>query len=218
MKKIVIRKYHPRDEKNLRKLCCDTAYFGDPCESFFSDRELLADLLTKYYTDYESEHLWVAERDSELIGYIMGCFDHRKYSRIMTLRIMPGSLFRAFFRKKLWCRKTWDLMVSNLKVFLFREAKLPRIDRKKFPVHIHQNVKNDFRSKGVGSKLFMILWNKAKEEKCSGMGFRALRQDPYFLFFKKHRFNQVECKRTKSLERWLGKSPLYYMYLNKEIS
>jgi len=218
MQEVVIRKYRAADRKKLRELCCDTAYFGDPCESFFSDRELLADLLTKYYTDYEPEHLWIAEYGAELIGYITGCFDHRKYSRLMLLKIIPGSLFRAFCRKEFWCRKTWNLVVNNLKNFLSGEAQLPVTDRSSFPVHIHQNVKNGFRGKHIGSKLFMVLWDAAKEEKCTGMGFRALRQDPYFSFFKKYEFNQVECKRAKRLERWLGKSPLYYMYLNKEIS
>jgi hypothetical protein len=50
---VVIRPSEQRDREAVREICCDTADGGERVESFFPDREVFADLLTLYYTDYE---------------------------------------------------------------------------------------------------------------------------------------------------------------------
>ena len=79
MNNINIRPYQTGDRAALRTLCCDVADRGLPIEHFFSDREVAADLLTKYYTDYEPESTFVAICNGRLVGYINGCTDNRRY-------------------------------------------------------------------------------------------------------------------------------------------
>jgi hypothetical protein len=68
-----IRKYRPADRTAVRKLCCDTGFLGSPIDPVFEDRELFADYLTAYYTDWEPESAFVIERrGGEVMGYLLG--------------------------------------------------------------------------------------------------------------------------------------------------
>jgi hypothetical protein len=96
MNKINIRPYKAEDRAALRTLCCDVADKGSPIENFFSDREVAADLLTKYYTDYEPQSTFVAQCDGRLVGYINGCMDNRRHGLAMFWLIMPALLIKAF--------------------------------------------------------------------------------------------------------------------------
>lgn len=214
--KVIIRKYESRDRQAVRRLCCNTAYFGEPCETFFPDRRLLADLVMNYFTDYEDQHIWIAEHEAEVVGYIAACFEETRHKRIMLFKIVPISLIRALIRGKIWSIKTYKLIAYSLKSFFLKETNLAKLDYKRFPVHIHQNIKKGFRGKGIGSRLLIALLNEVKENNLSGIRFKALRQEPEFLFFEKYGFKKYDCKRVKSWETWLRKAPLYLMAYGKE--
>lgn len=215
--KIIIRKYSSKDRQAIRKLCCDTAYFGEPCEAFFSDRELLADLVMEYNTDYEPQHTWVAEYRGEIVGYISACFDEVRYNRIMLFKIIPIGLMRAVVRGEIWSKKTYEMIICSIKSFFLKEGKFVGIDSKKFTAHIHQNMKKGFRSKGTGSRLVVALLEEAARKKVRGIKFRTLRQKPRFPFFEKYDFKQYNCKRIVSWETWLRKSPLFFMEYGKNL-
>lgn len=50
-----IRPYEQRDYEVVRRICCDTGFFGMPIDTVFKDRELFAELITAPYLDYEPE-------------------------------------------------------------------------------------------------------------------------------------------------------------------
>ena len=68
----VIRPFRPTDREGVRRLCCETGYLGKAIDPVFDDRELFADYLTRFYTDWEPESTFVLEQDGELKGYLMG--------------------------------------------------------------------------------------------------------------------------------------------------
>src|SRR2546422_8077009 len=68
----LIRGYRRSDREAVRKLCCDTGFLGNPIDPVFEDRELFADFLTGYYTDWESESAFVLEVNGEVRGYLLG--------------------------------------------------------------------------------------------------------------------------------------------------
>lgn len=70
--RLIIRRYERRDRDAVRKLCCDTGYLGKPIDPVFQDRELFADYLTRYYTDWEPEASFVVEQNREVKGYLLG--------------------------------------------------------------------------------------------------------------------------------------------------
>ena len=72
--RIVIRRYEPRDRGDVRRLCCETGFLGNPIDPVFEDREIFADYLTRYYTDLEPESAFVLEQDGILKGYLLGSY------------------------------------------------------------------------------------------------------------------------------------------------
>jgi hypothetical protein len=65
-------KISARDRARVRELCCETGYLGNPIDPVFEDRELFADYLTAYYTDWEPESAFVLTVDGEIRGYLLG--------------------------------------------------------------------------------------------------------------------------------------------------
>ena len=71
-KRIAIRKFQPSDRARVRDLCCETGFLGNPIDPVFEDRELFADYLTAYYTDWEPESAFVLLVNDEIRGYLLG--------------------------------------------------------------------------------------------------------------------------------------------------
>lgn len=67
-----IRNFQPGDRARVRELCCETGFLGHPIDPVFEDRELFADYLTAYYTDWEPESSWVLLVNGEIRGYLLG--------------------------------------------------------------------------------------------------------------------------------------------------
>lgn len=71
-RQIEIRPFQPGDRARVRELCCETGFLGNPIDPVFEDRELFADYLTAYYTDWEPESSFVLLLDGEIRGYLLG--------------------------------------------------------------------------------------------------------------------------------------------------
>jgi GNAT superfamily N-acetyltransferase len=135
----VIRPYRAADREAVRQLCADTAERGAP--TTFPDRELVADLVTNYYLDQEPEHCWVAEDEDQVVGYLTGCLDSRRWRRALW-RIVPAALWRALWRGT-FCRQFHLQPRSVAGTEVYRE----------FPAHLHLNVATGYRGQGLGRQL-----------------------------------------------------------------
>jgi hypothetical protein len=71
-KRFEIRKFQPADRARVRELCCETGFLGNPIDPVFEDRELFADYLTAYYTDWEAESAFVLLVNGDIRGYLLG--------------------------------------------------------------------------------------------------------------------------------------------------
>ena len=71
-KRFEIRKLQPADRARIRELCCDTGFLGKPINPVFEDRELFADYLSAYYTDWEPESAFVLLVNGDIRGYLLG--------------------------------------------------------------------------------------------------------------------------------------------------
>ena len=147
-----IRSYVPRDRDALRHLCCDTADQGGPVERFFRDREVFADLVTRYYTDYEPQSAWVAEHQGQLVGYLTGCLDTHRYRRIMARGVIPLMVCKALRRGVLGSREIWRLARARLQNCQ-RGGWRHEVPLDRYPAHLHVNVQQGFRSQQVGRQL-----------------------------------------------------------------
>lgn len=173
---IIIRRYHPSDRREIRRICCDSADRGEPVENFFSDRELIADLATRYYTDDEPQSLWVAECKGRVVGYLSGCLDTRRYSGIMLMCLGARIFLKALMRGVFLQKDTWRLLAAGLKTWYlggFRRA----VPLTKYPAHLHINIEKGWRDKGIGAGLIEHFLGQLKTAGIAGMHLSTLQDN-----------------------------------------
>jgi ribosomal protein S18 acetylase RimI-like enzyme len=163
-----IRPYEPRDREAVRTICCDTADSGRPVENFFPDREVFGDVLTKYYTDYEPESSWVGEMGNEVVGYITGCLDTRRFIRAMSFLILPRVAVKAIRLHTLRDPRAKQFFLSNIGLWLFYASR-NTVDYRDYPSHLHVNLKPGFRAQGFGGKLVARFLDQAKVRRSCGV-------------------------------------------------
>src|SRR5882757_2152515 len=96
-KRIEIRKFQPADRGRVRELCGDTGFLGNPIDPVFEDRELFADYLTAYYTDWEPESAFVLLLNGEIRGYLLGSrwpFRQQCYAFYQNLSLFLRGIYR----------------------------------------------------------------------------------------------------------------------------
>jgi len=156
MNRINIRPYKAGDRSALRTLCCDVADRGGPIENFFPDRDVAADMLTKYYTDFEPRSTFVADLDGRLVGYINGCVDNRRYGLVMFWMLMPMLLIKAFKRGLFFSPQIHQLIRGALKnwrrIFVWRKSSFHSHQG-----HLHIGIDGNFRGQQVGRNLVKTL-------------------------------------------------------------
>jgi hypothetical protein len=69
---LIMRQYRESDRDEVRRVCCETGFLGQPIDPIFTDRELFADLYTNPYLDHEPEWTLVVEDGDRIAGYLMG--------------------------------------------------------------------------------------------------------------------------------------------------
>ena len=172
---ILIRPFEPRDRHAIRTLACDTADRGRPIDHLFRDRELVADLITRYYTDAEPQATWVAEDGGALIGYVTGCLDSRRYRRAMAWRIAPRAVLAAVGRGILWAPQTWRFVWVGAQSLclggLWRSVPLGT-----YPAHLHVNLRQAYRSQRVGRQLVEAFLTQLQQAGVRGIHV-AVRED-----------------------------------------
>ena len=89
---IHIRPYSHGDRESIRHICCETGFSGDPVDLLFQDRDVFADFLTRYYTDWEPESTFILEDDGQVVGYLTGCLRY-KYFPIVQVYLLVCFVF-----------------------------------------------------------------------------------------------------------------------------
>ena len=148
-----IRSYEPRDRAAVRRICCETADAGKPVEGFFRDRELIADLVTRYYTDFEPQHSWVAVCDGQVVGYLNGSMDGRRALRVTLWRIAPAGVIGALRRGTFCHRETWRLLWACLRTWWARGSRCDGAYAIGDAPHLHVNLMPEARGAQVGTRL-----------------------------------------------------------------
>lgn len=165
--RITIRRFKPQDRDIIRKLCADTAFMGEPVEKFLKNRELFADLATVYYTDYEPNAIFLAERDSNPVGYIMGALNENDYKAKEYSKIIKPSLKKSWLSLAI-APYSIRLALHMAKSFLKGEFQRPDFSLD-YPAHLHINIAEGFRGCGIGSLLMEQFLNYVIEYKVRGV-------------------------------------------------
>ena len=191
---IEVRAYTVRDRAAVRAIACETAVRSKPVESVWPDREVAADLLTCYYTDYEPGSLWVAEHAGQVIGYLTGCLGTRRYQQVMVWRVVPHAVLGAITRGVLWSPQLWRLARAGIATWRhggFRQ----RVPLDRYPAHLHVNIQEGFRGQQVGRRLLERFLAQATAAGVSGMHL-AVREEnvPARTFFERMGFMRLNSR------------------------
>lgn len=147
-----VRAYRPSDAAAIRRICCETAFYGRSIPPAFSDPTFIADALVGYYLTWEPTTTWVADADGQVVGYLTGCLETRRYERLFLRRVVPRLVWRALACGH-WRRGAlWQLAVAGCRS-AHRWARHRPAVLATYPAHCHLNVDAAFRHVGAGAEL-----------------------------------------------------------------
>ncbi len=175
---ILIRTFKTSDRATVRRISCETSFLEHSRHSIIDDDEILADILTRYFTDYEPESCFVAEINGEIHGYIIGAVNEEKMLRIFYRKVFPLIFLKAIFRGFFFKWKHWRLFFSYLNGFRKQEFGHHINLNPLFPSVLHINIDPPFRGKSIGKDLIQCFLNYLKQQGTSGvhlvtMSFKA---------------------------------------------
>lgn len=148
---VFVRPYQDADRHQVIGIAADTAYFGEPVENFLDDRQVFIDAFVSYYLDFEAEYAWVACADDRVVGYLTGCVDTRAQRGLIIRKTIIPVVGKALRGKYQLGRRTWRHAFSMLMAVILAEYPQPELGV--YPAHLHINVSQAFRGRGLGRKL-----------------------------------------------------------------
>lgn len=206
---VIIRSYSNKDRDAVRQIAFDTAFLGEPGSAFFDSREMLADFLTDYFVDYEPQSCFIAESGGETIGYLLGAKD----SACPRPGLVGKLLREAVKQNIIFNRKNIGFIFRCLVSFFRGEFKSPDFSRE-YPATLHINIKEGFRSQGIGAKLIASYLDYLRKEKVKGVHFATL-SDRAANFYEKNSFTLLYKNKRSYFRHILGKNIYCYIFGKK---
>jgi len=191
MRWLKVEPYHTSDRVNIRRICCEVAYAGRPLEEWLTlDRELFADLFTRYYTDFEADSVFVARCDNRVAGYVFACLDTARYRCVWRRHVLLPALAHVIRGRYAFPMKALPRLTA-LAIAYARGGGL-HAPWREFPGHLHINTAPDYRgcvslsrmllhrafahftAHGVTRIHGVVMTSRARmEEKYERLGFRV---------------------------------------------
>ncbi|MEF3168123.1 MAG: GNAT family acetyltransferase [Deltaproteobacteria bacterium] len=158
-KPCIIRPYRPDDREDIRRICCETGFMGNPIDPIFSDRRAFADFFTNYYTFWEPESCFVAVAEGQVIGYLTGCLRHLLHpwaqGAIFMGKIVPRVAYNLLRGR--YDARSRDFILWTVKRAFFETPKKPRNS-----AHFHINLLPEWRNGTASRRLVFTFLEAAK--------------------------------------------------------
>ena len=210
---IVIRKFNLRDRQELRIISCATAFMGQPGNIFFDGDDSFADFLTLYFTDYEPESCFVAERRGHLVGYLIGAKDSGILAKTFIKNIAPRLFIKAICSATFLKKKNLRFIFSCFLSFLKKEFKEPDFSQE-YPAVLHINLTEGARGSGIGSRLINVFLEYLRQGKINGVHLATM-SDHASIFFQKQGFQLLYRAQRSYFSYILQKKVPLYIYGRK---
>lgn len=146
-----IRHYQNLDRAAVFTISADTAFFGEPVEAFLEDRLLYCDAYTRYYLDFETPFVWVADGPDGLAGFLLGCADTSSYLKgwreYLVTRVLVWAISGHYKLGPRTARFAWGMLAG------LTRGDEPEVDPQAYPAHLQIDVRQGCRGMGVGYEL-----------------------------------------------------------------
>jgi ribosomal protein S18 acetylase RimI-like enzyme len=211
-KEFLVRNYQESDRNSIRSIAYDTALMGESADLFFDGREILADFLTVYFTDYEPQSCFVTEMNNNVIGYLLGAKSEKRQNTTF-IKIIPRLIIKAFFRGAPFRVKNMKFSFHIFVSALRGEFTLPDCT-KLYPALLHINIDKKYRGLGIGRKLIETYVDYLKRENITGVHL-ITKSENAVNFFKKMGFEVFHKTRLSYLRYLLKKDIECYILVKK---
>jgi ribosomal protein S18 acetylase RimI-like enzyme len=192
-----IRHYQNSDRAAVVGISGDTAFFGKPVEAFLEDRLLYCDAFTRYYLDFETPFVLVADCPDGLAGFLLGCADTTSYLKrwreYLVTRVLVRTIFGHYKLGPRTARFAWGMLAG-----LTRRDK-PEVNLQVYPAHMQIDVRQGYRGVGVGYQLINAYLDQLRALGICGVHLGTISH------------NEVACHLYESMGfQKLGSHPNYY--------
>jgi ribosomal protein S18 acetylase RimI-like enzyme len=211
---IIIRNFKPEEKKAIREISVQSSIFGEYTAQKLLNEEIIADLLTSYFIEYEPQFCFVAEKDSEVVGYLLGSSDVQKMYKVVRSKIMPGLVKKAFQSGLMFRTPNLGLMKNVLNSYFKGEFKVPDFSQE-YPATLHVNISPRYRGKMIGSLLVYHFLQILKEKQVKGIHFGVL-SDKAKRFFEKLGF-EILFSGEYTFLRYLSGETLPHYIMGKKL-
>jgi ribosomal protein S18 acetylase RimI-like enzyme len=196
-----VRPYEARDRAAVLRIAADTAFFGAPAEAFLDDRRIMQDAFVAYYVDREPDHLWVAEANGEIVGYISGSTGDRRAAvgKARTAAVFASRLLTFRYRVG---RLTWRYFRHTGAAIL--RGEYPHADLKHYPAELHINLVDSARGLGLGKALMNACLDQMTALGVPGIHLNTTSLNAAAVrMYEKMGFQLLGRTRTRLWEPWL---------------
>lgn len=208
-----IRRYREQDRQAIREICFDTAFWGESASIFFEAKEIVADFVTLYFTDYEPESCFVAEVNGRVIGYLTGATNITRLKSIFITKVAPKLGMKFLLGGTIFRKENLAFVSHWLLSFLKGEFKGQDFS-KLYPASLHINLKKDFRGLGIGSRLIVAYLDYLVKKDIPGVHLGTM-SDKAGEFFEKAGFNLLHCELVSYFRYILHRDVPVYIYGKK---
>ncbi len=208
MEGIIIRPYSKEDRQAVRDIAYETAFLGDSANIYFDGKEVLADILTLYFTDYQHESCWAAVVNNEVIGYLLG-----SKANFLNWEIILKLFFKAVRSNVFFKAKNLFFLFNLIKSYFKGEFKSPDFS-KDYPAVLHINIKENYRNQGLGARMIDMYLQYLKKENVAGVHFSTL-SDKAARFYERLGFTLLHKSKRSYFQNILHRDVACYTFGKK---
>jgi len=205
---VEIRKFQAKDRAAVRQIVHDTALMGESASLFFEGQEVISDAFSLYFTDYEPGSCFVAEVNSQVVGYLIGATKKITTEEIFNKKIALPLFIKALKSGIFLKLKNLVFIFSCLLDLLKNGIKTPNFN-KEYPATFHINIRKGFRGQNIGAGLINAYLGYLKVRGIAGVHLATM-SDQAANFFFLQGFKQLYKGKRSYFEHVLHRDvPLY---------
>jgi GNAT superfamily N-acetyltransferase len=173
MTEIRIRPFVKEDQQAVRRICIATGYKGKSLQlsNYFNDHVLFNLLFCDHFLAHQQQYCVVAEKEEEVVGYLIGTPDNAKWELEFILRTMPRVIWRLIFVT--WYRYPRTLLTVCFFLRHYPKRMLGDAELLQYPATLHMNVAPGMQGGGIGRMLMDAFVEKMVVAGAKGIHLRT---------------------------------------------
>lgn len=204
------------DKHRVREIAWNTAFQGTMPQRTKIDKNLLADLLTLYYTKLEPESILVADLNGRVVGYIMGSIKPRRFRKKIVQLFLSTILTKIIFGRYKKIQRTLPLLLFI--VFGLMKGERDPKTEDEYPAHLHINIEGEYQRSGLGSQLMSAWLQYLGKKRVNGIHLSTISPNKKAIsFFEKWGF-KLFCRYKSTFWSFVSGKPIYVEIFVKKLS